>query len=111
MTMFEVYSEEIEIKNQDGTIEKYRIKPLPGKYLAKMYNVISKMEGSGGGDIDLSSFNEKTMEDLHEICFETFKRSYPNEKVEDLELFVSQNLMKLVEGVFKVNINNEEMKK
>lgn len=101
--MFELYTQEIKIKD-----DTYRVRPLSGKYLAKLYAVASKL-GAGKEGQDMSDLDEDTVKALHEIVFETFKASYPNEEPDKLDLFVAQNLMLLMEGVFKVNMKAPDM--
>ena len=105
--MFELYTEEVKLKDPSGKEETYRLRPLTGRYLPKLYSIISKLHNDDGSeDIDVSNFDEKTIADMHTIVFETFKRSYPNEDETKLDEFVSQNLMKLVGPVFGLNIKS-----
>lgn len=96
--MFDIYIHEVEI---DG--EKYRLKPLSGKYLSKLFNIISSSNIKEGEDIDMSSFDESMLLSMHEVCLKTLETSYPQEDKDKLDIFVSQNLMALVEAVFKTN--------
>jgi hypothetical protein len=102
MTMFDIYVEEFEIEDSKGNVEKYRIKPLTGKYLPKMYDIVSRM--GDAENVDISMFDEKTVSMIHELCLESFKKSYPNEPEDLLNAFVSQNLMVIMAAVFKVNM-------
>lgn len=99
--MFEIYQREVEI---NGT--KYTLKPLSGKYLPKLYSLVSVFDKVGKDDAFASALDEKTVEIMFTVCFESFRSSYPNEPAEKLEAFVSQNLVKIFPAVVEVNLNN-----
>ena len=99
--MFDIKTEEIEIKG-----EKYRIRPLSGRYLPKFYAVLSAFEKNKESENVLDTFNEEITGNLQELALETFKASYPQEDVEKLDMFVSQNLLLILEGLIKVNVSS-----
>jgi hypothetical protein len=98
--MFETYDTEVEIDGQ-----KYTLKPVSGRYLGKLMNVVRKFQGKSDSNI-IESLDEEAVANLYEVSLETFKKSYPSEDVAKLEAFVTQNLFKLIEGVMKVNIKS-----
>ena len=102
--MFEIYKEEVDIK---GT--KYELRPLNGRFLPKLYAIMGKFndmkEEEGSFPLD-----EEATAKLHEIAFQTFKKSYPNKSDEELDEFVSQNLLLLIEPLIKVNIGEQPKK-
>lgn len=105
--MFSVKTTEIEIEG-----EKYELKPLTGKYLPQIYSIVQKMqEANPDGKEDantLAAFDKQTVEDLHEVCLETMKKSYPSQDTKELEDWVSQNMLLLIEGVFTVNLGSQK---
>ena len=44
---------------------------------------------------------------LYEVVYETFVKSYPNTDKEQIEQFVSQNLLNLVEPIIEVNLGKQ----
>ena len=105
--MFQIYTKEFKLKDASGNEETYRLRPLTGRFLPKLFGIMGKLS-TGEGEVDMSKLDEEAMAKLHMICLETFKRSYPNEKEEALDEFVSQNLLRLIEPVFAVNMNPPE---
>ena len=100
--MFEIYTKEVEIGGKT-----YSLRPLSGRFIGKLYSVIGKLQGSDEKDI-MSKLDEDTMTKMYDICFETFKSSYPKEDEIKVSAFVSQNLMKLIEPVITVNIGEQK---
>ena len=98
MALFEIYTTEVEI---NGDI--YKLRPLSGRHIGKLYSVIGKLQGEDEKEI-ASKLNEETMGGFYDIAVETFKKSYPNEEESKVEEFVSQNLQKLIEPIIKVNV-------
>ena len=107
--MFEIYKKTITL---NGT--SYELRPLSGRFLPKLYRVLSSakveeredMTDEERGKAFLDSMSAQDIADLHEVVLETFKRSYPNQDKDVLEDFVSQNLMTLFGAVVEVNLNN-----
>jgi hypothetical protein len=106
--MFEIYTQEVEINGQ-----KYNLKPLPGKYLPTLYSLLGKFtpkeskEGEEVKEVDTGSelFKDKeAVAEIYEMVFETLKISYPSEPVDKLALFASQNLLKFLEPLIKINL-------
>lgn len=101
MAQFEIYTHKFELGE-----DTYYLKPLSGKYLELLFRVMTKMSNNKGkgGEEAASNLDPEAISDLHTITLETFKRSYPDKDEEDLDLWVSQNLFKLIEHVVKVNV-------
>lgn len=101
--MFEIYTKEVEIKG-----EKYKLRPLSGRFLPLLYQVMSVFDEitkeSGENKDMLKAFDEKTTTNLHIIAMETFKKSYPDVDEVALDEFISQNLMTVIESIFTVNM-------
>jgi len=114
--MFEIYTKEVEIKEPSGNVVKYKLRPLNGRFLPKLYSVINVMQKANEINKDLpdeernakalESFDEDTVGKLHTLIFETLKSSYPKEDDKQLSEFASQNLMSFIGALIEVNIGN-----
>jgi len=96
--LFDIYTTEVEINN-----EKYTLRPLSGRFIGKLYSVIGKLQADDEKEV-IKQLDEDTMNKFYEIAYETFKSSYPNIEDDKVKQFVSQNLIKLIEPIVKVNI-------
>ena len=106
MTMFEIYTKTVKIGDNE-----YRIRPLAGRFLPKLYTVFASFERGRkehGEDGFLQGLDEKTISYAHELCLETMKASYNERSVEELDAFVSQNLWELFGAVSEVNMGNKK---
>ena len=111
MSMFEIYSKVATIETPKGSLS-LNIRPLSGRFLPKLYSALGKLDFSQDETIPtaqrmkefLKSLDEDAVTKLHEICFETLKASYPSEPKEELDLFVSQNLLQLFPIVLEINL-------
>lgn len=106
MTMFEIYTKAVKIGDNE-----YRIRPLSGRFLPKLYRVFSSFEVSRkehGEDGFLQGLDEQTISFAHELCLETMKASYGDRKEDELDLFVSQNLWELFGAVAEVNMSQKK---
>ena len=101
-----IYSKKFIFKAQDGVEEFIYLKPLPVKYLPKLFKVAAKFNGAKEEDV-MSKLDEDTMTDLTEIVFQAVKKSLPDDKDEVVDSFVSQHFMELIGAVFEVNFNNK----
>ena len=105
--MFEIYTKEVEIKG-----EKYKLRPLSGRFLAPLYQIMGAFEEASKGKKEgaeiLKAFDKETTDNLHLIALETFKKSYPEENVEVLDEFVSQNLLTLLDTIIQINMPNNK---
>lgn len=106
MTQFELYTKLVKI-NED----EYRIVPLTGRFLPKLYRIFAAMERGKkehGEDNFLQALSEQTVADTHELCLETMKKSYPERSPEVLDQFVSQNLWQVFGAVAEVNMGGKQ---
>lgn len=122
MTKFNIATHKFELDN-----EEYFLKPLGGAHIGLLFEVLESFQSVNSriesetpvgatdeekeklsGDKFLEYLDKEALAKLHTLTMETFKRSYPSEKVDDLEGFVTQNLFKLMTHVIKVNMNSTE---
>jgi len=122
MTKFNITTHKFELDN-----EEYFLKPLGGAHIGLLFEVLEAFQSVNtriesetpegltegekeklSGDKFLEYLDKEALAKLHTLTMETFKRSYPSEKVDDLEGFVTQNLFKLMNHVIKVNMNSVE---
>lgn len=122
MTKFNIKTHKFEL---DG--DEYYLKPLSGEYIGLLFEVLdafqsvnSKIESETPVDATeeekeklssekfLSYLDKPSLGKLHTLTLETLKTSYPEEKAENLDGFVTQNLFKLMNHVIKVNMNSVE---
>ncbi len=120
--MFDAYAKEVEIETVAGGIVKFKMRPLSGRFLPKLFTIIGKIEkvGEAEGDSEvkkkekfsetLDALGEDGILALHELCLETLKKSYKDESEERLDEFVSQNLFQLFPALMEVNINSGKAK-
>lgn len=105
--MFEIYTKDVTIGGKT-----YSLKPLSGRFLPKLYSVMTKFnEAKEGEEVSMNRLDEDTVAKLHELSLETFKKSYPDEDADKLDGWISQNLLLLLEALITVNINSEELEK
>ena len=108
MTMFEYYRQNVKIKDRNGNELTYELKPLSGRYLPKLYNIMKKFGQVDKEKEDSMEFLEpELMSDLHTLALETMKASYPKEDENELDIWVSQNLLTLLEPLIKVNMGDQ----
>ena len=105
--MFEIYTKEVKIQTMVGE-EVIRLRPLSGRYFPKLMSIITKL-GTIEGDSKefLKNLDAETSSNLHYLILESIKKSYPNEDIEKLDEFVTQNIFSLIGPIFEVNINNK----
>jgi len=107
--MFEVYKEKLEITGKNGNKEVYEISPLSGEYLEDLYSVMEAFQGAGDDEKEiLKVLGTSVVKKLHNLVLATLLQSYPNEDKAKLNQFVSQNLMKFIEPIIKVNMPSAE---
>lgn len=102
--LFEIYTKEVEVNG-----ETYKLRPLSGRFIGKLYGCINKLgveEGMSEKEA-AKNLNGEAMADLHDITLETFKKSYPKEDESKLDEFVTQNLTKLIQPIIEVNLNTK----
>jgi Zn-dependent oligopeptidase len=115
--MFELRTKEVEIKEPNGNVVKYKLRPLSGRYLHKVFNIVKAMSKTKPNK-ELSkeeqaheafnSFSDTVVNDLHLVIFETLKASYPKEDVEQLDLFTSQNLLSFLDPIIEINMPDDK---
>jgi hypothetical protein len=114
MSVFEIYTKAITLKTTGGDRE-FKLRPLSGKHLPKLYKVMKifmgqeETEGLTEAEKNQKFFdklNEETIADLHSMLVETFVKSYPQDSKDEIDEFVSQNLIALMPALIEVNFNN-----
>jgi len=104
---YDIKTKEIEINGKH-----YNIRPLSGRFLPKFYAILEGMQGMDTENMketDMFKFlNEKAIEKLHKISFETLKKSDPKANEELLDEFVSQNLLTMFQVIMEVNMPQVE---
>ena len=104
--MFEVYKKEVEMVDATGNKNKFLLKPLSGRWLPKFYSAMKKLSPKKGEEEQ--SVSPEAIGELHELVMETFKKSYPDQEDDNLDEWVSQNLMKLIEPIIEVNLGKQD---
>lgn len=105
MTQFEIYTKLVKINDAE-----YKVRPLAGRFLPKLYAVFAKIEAGRkehGEDNFLQALDDQTILFAHELCLETMKKSYPERDPAVLDEFVSQNLWAVFGAVAEVNLNSK----
>lgn len=107
--MFGVRKQKVEIVNEDGNKEVYNVGPLTGEYLEDLYFVMEKFQAAGTDEAELlKALGSSASTRLHKIVYATLELSYPDIDKNTLNHFVTQNLMKFIEAIIKVNLPPEE---
>lgn len=106
---FEVYGKDITIKTKLGE-KKFKLLPLSGRFYKKIMSAIRAFPQNEGATQEemMAALDEDTVGKLHELCFETLRYSEKvteKQDLENLDLFVSQNLFQIIPGVIEVNIS------
>lgn len=97
--MFDVYAENFTIETKTGP-QVISFQPLPGEYFGKLINLAKSFS-----DTDTTNnLSEETVRVLHQLVFVSLCQTYPQEDKKKLEMFVTQNLFKLIEPLMKVNL-------
>jgi hypothetical protein len=105
MVNFEIYTKQVEVIDAVGNTNTFTIRPLSGRWLPKLYRVLKKLSPENKDDTtNLKNIDEEAMGELHELVFETMKKSYPKEDTTILDEFCAQNLMSLVQPLVEVNM-------
>jgi hypothetical protein len=99
MKQFEIYTHKFELEG-----ETYYLKPVGGDHLELLFRILTHF---GEGDISVKDIEPAVMKDIHTLCLATFKKSYPQQKEEDLDAWLAQNLFKVFGDVIKVNMKQE----
>jgi hypothetical protein len=107
---FKVYAKAVEVETKNGK-EVYELLPLSGRYLPKLMGVVKELSKNSEDKAAAAEelMKEETIIKVHELLMETFKFSYKitdARDIEDLDLFVSQNLFALVPALINVNLGS-----
>ena len=106
--MFDVKKEKVEIVASNGNKDVYEISPLTGEYLEDLYYVMDKFQGAGEDENEiLKALGTDAVTKLHKLVFASLAGNYPDIDKNNLNQFVSQNLMKFIEPVVKANVPQE----
>lgn len=114
--MFKIKKEKVEIADESGNKDVYEIGPLTGEYLGDLYYIIDKFqEASNGIEEESTEGNDKMLKvlgsdvskKLHNLVFQSLIMSYPDANKTEMSQFVSQNLMKFMEPLIKINMPND----
>ena len=103
--MFDVKKEKVEIVASNGDKDVYEVSPLTGEYLEDLYYVMDKFQGAGENEKEiLKALGTDAVTKLHKLIFASLAGNYPDIDKVALNQFVSQNLMKFIEPVIRVNV-------
>jgi len=103
------------IKTSEVVIDgdTYIFKPLKGKHLGLLMDVAKRLSAEKIDEDDdkadekfMNMISQELVNDINTLAMETFKISYPsefNKDPETIELFVTQNLFKLLNPIIEVN--------
>ncbi len=107
--MFETENVKFTIKGKE-----YSIKPLTGVHMPKFFQFLSKLSPAANSTFDLQDTAKSlelldpiAMGLLHELSLASLLASYPDKKAEDLDSFVSQNLLRFIAPLMKANMPSE----
>lgn len=107
--MFETDEVKFTIKGKE-----YSIKPLTGAMMPKFFQFLGKISPMAGADVNkidasktLEMLDPVAMGLLHDLVMASLLSSYKEKKSEDLDSFVSQNLLKFIEPIMKANMPSE----
>jgi hypothetical protein len=105
MANFSTFSKEVEIE-LNGVTHKYKLVPLTGEHLPKIYELSKKLEALQGMKEEefVGAMLDPEVADLgHYVVFETLKASYPNEDKNQLDRFASQKLHQFLGPVIELH--------
>jgi hypothetical protein len=110
--MFEVDEGKVTIKDTE-----YKLTPLTGKHLPKLYKFLSKIaplqESLKSEDTKVKyekifeALDEEALQAFHFVCVESLKDSYPEQDLKVIDKFVSQNLLSFFEPILTLNMPKE----
>jgi hypothetical protein len=104
--IFEITTKDVVIKG-----ETYKLRPLTGRFLPKLYSILSKAPKDQNEEGVMKMFaDEQVVQNLYDIALETFVKSYPQENQDKLAEFVSQNLLALFQPIIELNLGTEQKK-
>ena len=111
-----MYDKHVVVDLADGTRQEMVLKPLPAKYLPKLFKLANELTID---DKDLSDDDknhrmlevlsrQEVMDDLVLLCTETLKKSYPDLSDDAINEFVTINGFTFITKVFEVNIRTKQ---
>jgi len=101
MRKFERHSakhKEVEI---DG--ELLKLKPLGSEYIPILMKLMGKFSKDEEKNKELIFKDDEAIELITKLALATMKKSYPDEPEEDIDAFVSSNLLDIMTVVFELN--------
>lgn len=113
MSIFTIYAKTVKITTEAGEKE-ILMRPLSGRYLPKLYKVMTAFMDTDDSDVlsdkektkqFLEKLDSETLLNIHEMLVETLSKSYPDEKKENIDEFVSKYLFKLFPHLIEVNLS------
>jgi len=107
---FEVYRKDVEVETRSGT-KNYKLLPLGGDYFPILMSVIGKFPQGEDSTTEelLAALDEDTTGKIHKLVFITLKQSLnvvDKKDLEELDLFVSQNLFAFLPSLLSVNLGD-----
>jgi hypothetical protein len=104
--IFEITTRDVVIKG-----ETYKLRPLTGRFLPKLYAILAKAPKDQDQEGVMKMFaDEQVVQNLYDIAVETLKKSYPEKDITQVEEFVSQNLLALFQPLIELNLGTEQKK-
>ena len=100
--MFKVYKKDVVVKI-NGKDQTFSLLPLSGRYLPKLMGLAAGKNKDSEGNV---LFGEDDFSLFHELVMEMVKYSYgidDKKDIEEMDLFISQNLMAFIPVLFEVN--------
>jgi len=105
MGRFDVFTEQVEIEH-NGETHTYTLRPLSGKHIRLFYKAVSGLQGLDQDSLD--ELDETSMEALHKVAYKCFEDDASEASEDELDRFVSQHLMELINPVMQVNMDVDE---
>jgi len=110
--MFDIKKEKVEITDKSGNKEVYELSPLTGEYLEDLFSVLDALQSSFKEEKKdeevLKLLGSPVSKKLHRLIYSSLEQSYPNINKQQLNQFVSQNLMKFIEPIIKLNMPSNQ---
>lgn len=112
-----VYDKRFNISLADGSVQEVILKPLPAKYLPKLFKISKIFDNKNINDSNISDdeknskmlellSEDNVLEDIAEVVTVTIKKSYPEMEDSLVDDFVTINLFTLFPLVFEVNFRS-----
>jgi hypothetical protein len=101
MGRFDIYTETVDIEH-NGNEYSYTLKPVKGKAIREFYTAVKGLQNLEDGD--MQNLDPQSMESLHKIAVECMREDASDASDDELDRFVSQHLLQLIDPVMKVNM-------